>query len=137
MWNVPEPTPKGLSHYFFPLQLHLSPPESCVPGTPLPAEVPRRLHSQEGSFSWGPRPRGSGSLVTLPWSSWPDGRVTVIRVTGQARRSGVRGSQCRAECRPGRHCESSLGTRIYSGSRDRKASQVREAGGSTLGITSF
>ena len=80
MWNVPEPTPKGLSHYFFPLQLHLSPPESCVPGTPLPAEVPRRLHSQEGSFSWGPRPRGSGSLVTLPWSSWPDGRVTVIRV---------------------------------------------------------
>ena len=68
-------------HYFFPLKPHLSPPESCVPGTSLPAEVPRRLHSQEGSFSWGPQPHGSGYLVTLPWSSWPDSRVTVDRAS--------------------------------------------------------
>ena len=80
VWNVLNKHPRACVSLFLPLKLHLSPPESCAPGTPLPAEVPRRLHSQEGSFSWGPQPRGSGHSVTLPWSSWPDGRVTVIRV---------------------------------------------------------
>ena len=62
------------SHYFFLLKLHPSLPGSCLPGAPLSAEVPRRLHSQEGGFNWGPstrawilgdftlalKPRGSG-----------------------------------------------------------------------------
>ena len=75
-----EQTPKALClTTSSPRKLHLSPPESCVPETPLPVEVPRRLHSQEGSFSWGPQPRGSGYLVNWPWSSWPDGRVIVDR----------------------------------------------------------
>ena len=99
VWNVLNKHPRACVSLFLPLKLHLSPPESCAPGTPLPAEVPRRLHSQEGSFSWGPQPRGSGYSVTLPWSSWPDGRVTSLGCTGQTRRSGVRGSRCRAERR--------------------------------------
>ena len=138
MWNVLSKLPRACVSLFLPLKLHLSPPESCAPGTLLPAEVPRRLHSQEGSFSWGPQPRGSGYLVTLPWSSWPDGRVTVIRVHGANQKV-----RCERGLSPGQsvglcqHCESGLGTWIYSGSRDRIASQVREAGGSKPGMTSF
>jgi len=41
-------------HYYSPLKLYFSPPDSCLPGAPLPAEVPRRPHSQEGGFSWTP-----------------------------------------------------------------------------------
>ena len=74
-----EQTPKGL--YLTLSSPEASPLPSCVPGTSLPAEVSRRLHSREGGFSWGPQPRGSGYLVTWPWSLRPDGRVT-IRVCG-------------------------------------------------------
>ena len=63
---------QGLKSYcFLPLKLYPSPPDSCPPGAPLPAEVPRRLHSQEGGFHWGPQHQGPGYLVTLPWSSRP------------------------------------------------------------------
>ena len=76
--------------------------------------------------------------MTLPWSSWPDGRVTVIRVHRENQKfrceRGLSAEQSVGLCR---HCESSRGIRIYSGSRDGIASQVREAGGSKPGMTSF
>ena len=50
------------SHYFFPVKFYPSPQDSCLPGAPLPAEVPRRLHSQEGGFSWGPQHQGTWIL---------------------------------------------------------------------------
>ena len=56
---MPEQTPKNLSHYFFPLRLHPSLSDSSQPGALLPAEVPRRLHSQEGGYSWGPQHQGT------------------------------------------------------------------------------
>ena len=58
------------SPYFFSLKLHSSPPGSCLPWVPLPAEVPRRLHTQEGDFSWGPQHRTAGYLVTFPCILW-------------------------------------------------------------------
>ena len=53
-------------HYFFPLKLYFSPPDSCLPGAPLPAEVPRRLHSQEGALSWGPSARALDTSWLYP-----------------------------------------------------------------------
>ena len=57
-WNIPEQTnAQGLkSYYYFPLKLYPSPPDSWLPGAPLPVEVPTRLHSQEGALSWVPAP---------------------------------------------------------------------------------
>ena len=57
-WNVPEQTPEGLNiTTSSPPKLHPSPPDSGLPGAPLPAEVPRRLRPQEGALSWGPSAR--------------------------------------------------------------------------------
>ena len=58
------------SPYFFSLKLHSSPPDSCLPWVPLPAEVPRRLHTQEGGFSWGPQHQRAGYLVPFPCILW-------------------------------------------------------------------
>ena len=49
-----------------------------LPAPPLPAELPRRLHSQEEGFSWGPQHQGSGSLVILPWSTRPERRAIIV-----------------------------------------------------------
>ena len=51
-----------LSHFFH-LKLHPSPLASCLPGAPRSAEVPRRLHSQEGVLSWGPKHQETGVWV--------------------------------------------------------------------------
>ena len=72
------------SHYFFPLKLCPSPPDSCLPGAPLPAEVPRRLHPQEGGFSWEPQWQGPGHLVTLPWPSRPEGQPPSLGCTRES-----------------------------------------------------
>ena len=45
---------QGLKYHYFSPKLYSSPPDSCPPGAPLPAEMPRRLHPQEGALSWGP-----------------------------------------------------------------------------------
>ena len=53
-------------HYFFCLKLYPSFPDSCLPGAPIPAEVPRRLHSQEGALSWGPSARALDTSWLYP-----------------------------------------------------------------------
>ena len=47
----------------FPVRLHPSPRASGLPEAPLPAEVPRSLHSQEGVLNWGPQHHGAGVWV--------------------------------------------------------------------------
>ena len=68
---------QGLGSHFFPLRLHPSPPDSSHSGALLPAEVPRRLHSQEGGFSWGPQHQETWRKVTFPRSLWPEGQATI------------------------------------------------------------
>ena len=65
---------------FFPLRLHPSPGDSSHSGALLPAEVPRRLHSQEGGFSWGPQHQETWRKVTFPRSLWPEGQATILWV---------------------------------------------------------
>ena len=59
-WNVLEQTPKGLCLTASSPSIFTHPPAWCPPGAPLPLEVPRRQHSQEGGFSWGPQ-------CHIPW----------------------------------------------------------------------
>ena len=53
-------------HYFFPLKLYPSFPDSWLPGALLPAKVPRRLHTQEGALSWGPSARALDTWRLYP-----------------------------------------------------------------------
>ena len=133
------------SHCFFPLRLHLSLSDSSYSGPPLPAEVPRRLHSQEGGFSWGPQHQRTWRKVTFPRSSWPEGQSTILgctRVYGpsQGKPDGTcwRGGSVKGtwpDCldpSPPTH-----GTQTCSGSRGWKAAQVREIGGNKIDIALF
>ena len=74
--------PRAVSHYFFPAEA--SPPPSplvsCLPGALLPDEVPRRLHSQEEGFSWGPQHQETWGLGDFPCSSKSEGQAIKIGV---------------------------------------------------------
>ena len=54
-----------MSPCLFRLTLHSSPSESSLPRPQNPAEVPRRLHSQDRGLSWGPQPQSTCSLGYL------------------------------------------------------------------------
>ena len=133
---MPGQTPKGF-HCFFPLRLHPSLSDSSHSGPPLPAEVPRSLHSQKEASAGDPSTSGPGgrwlfqdlrgqrvnppslgcSRVYGPGQGKPDGTCW--------RGGSVKG--IRPECLdpyPPTH-----GTQARSGSTGWKAAQVREMGG--------
>ena len=64
-----------VSHYFFPLRLHPSLSDSSQPGALLPAETPRRLHSQKRGFSQRPQHQGT-------WRPGDFSKVLVVRGSG-------------------------------------------------------
>ena len=66
-------------HCFFPQSSTLH-PDSSHPGALLPAEGPKRLHSQEGGFSWGCQHQGTWILGDFTWSSRPEGQATIFWV---------------------------------------------------------
>ena len=47
--------PRACVSLLLPPQSSPTPPAWCPPGALLPVEMPRRQHSQEGGFSWGPQ----------------------------------------------------------------------------------
>ena len=77
------------SPYFFPLKLHPSPSDSCLPWAPLPAEVPRTLHSQEGQGTPALETSILGDFTLYPESghhSWGSlGSLAPARETRQYR----------------------------------------------------
>ena len=86
-----------MSH-FFPVKLHLSPPDSFQPGPQHPAEGPRRLHSQEGSLSWGPQRQRSWGLGNISKilenrgsGPHPLGALRLWSKSGKPERRGLRG----------------------------------------------
>ena len=139
-WNVLSKHPRPY------VSLHLPPDTSSfpywliLPAPPLPAEVPRRLHSQEGGFSWGPQPHGSGYLVTLPWSMRPEHRAIVVGATsdsgpsqGKPDSRGLRGGLMKGALLGCVNCvPAQPKTQAYSGSSDGIVSQVREIRGNKV-----
>ena len=129
-----------MSHCIFPLNTSSFPYWLILPAPPLPAEGPRRLHSQEGGFSWGPQPHGSGYLVTLPWSTRPEHRAIVVGATsdsgpsqGKPDSRGLRGGLMKGTLLGCVNCvPTQPKTQAYSGSSDGIASQVREIRGNKL-----
>lgn len=125
-----------MSPCLFPLTLHSSPSESSLPRPQNPAEVPRRLLSQDRGLSWGPqhqatcglgyfskfKARGSGDHPLVK-------RRTLVaagaNLTGQVKG----GAQLRAPCRAVQPCSWPVTDPRSSDSRDGVAVQVREVGG--------
>lgn len=110
----------------------------------LCAEVPCRLPSEEGGFSWGPLQHGTWVLGVLPRAfdargSDHHGLWTLQGLRMARAQQSVHvseGSQWRVPCWPvSTPTHSSCGPQAYFDSRDGIGSPVREVGGSKPGIS--
>ena len=129
---MPEKHPKPCVSLLLPLNASPSVSDSSQPGAPLPAEVPRRLHSQKRGFSWGPQHQRTWRRVTFPGSSRPEVQATIACTRlygsshGKADSTGLRGAPFRAPARLPTPLQPSHVTEAWSGSREWKAAQGRE-----------
>ena len=135
-----------MSHFFFPLKLHSSHLNSSLPCPQNPAEVPRRLHSQERGFSWGPQRQEtwrlgdfSKVLVARMSSHHPLGALgSMVPARANRMLPAWEQAQLRAlTLTVSAPLLPSHGTQAWSGSRDWKAAQGREIRGDKIGITLF
>ena len=95
-----------VSPCLFPLTLHSSPSESSLHHPQNPAEVPRRLHSQDRGLSWGPQPQSTCSLGYLSkFKARGSGdhplvkRRTLVAARASLTVQVQEGAQLRAPCR--------------------------------------